>query len=486
MIDIQGRHLYQWDIDREVRIKPRSVINEVHFAHVNDAEALVLEANITEDGFYTANIPNILLQSAENIVIYAVNNDITVGKYTVNVVEREKPADYVYTETEVKRWEDLEKRVIDGIGYYKPIVDDNGNLSWEASNDKFPTVETVNIKGDKGDKGDIGERGPQGIQGEKGDKGDRGETGPQGPKGANGANGTNGLNGKDGHTPQKGVDYFTDEDIAGLNIPSVDQTYNPESQNAQSGKAVAEAVAIEQKRSDNTFANALKGNKSDTAMLLDDVSPVTHEMSVKISSDTVTDLTAVKVSRCGKNLFDKDMSFTDENYLPNQNYNSTYFIQLLPNTTYYVKTFNPLAPSYVGYTFINNRPNVASSVSTAVCVSGIYSTAENDWHIDNYITTDNSGKLYIGNNKSLADLKKAVQEANIQIELGSTATYYEPYITPTDYTPTADGTVNGITSLYPNTTLTTDTDGVIIDCEYNRDINKAFAALEAAIATNNS
>ena len=53
-----------------------------------------------------------------------------------------------------------------------------------------------------------------------------------------------------------------------------------------------------------------------------------------------------------------------------------------------------------------------------------------------------------------------------QLEIGTTATEYEPYITPTEYTPTADGTVNGVTSLYPNTILITDTDGVIIDCEY--------------------
>ena len=76
----------------------------------------------------------------------------------------------------------------------------------------------------------------------------------------------------------------------------------------------------------------------------------------------------------------------------------------------------------------------------------------------------------------LNDLESRVRalESNTQIE------------TPTEYTPNADGTVNGVTSLYPNTTLMTDTEGVIIDCEYNRDINKAFAALEAAIATNNS
>ena len=62
----------------------------------------------------------------------------------------------------------------------------------------------------------------------------------------------------------------------------VDQTYNPNSENAQSGKAVKEAVTAEQQRADNTFANALKCSKSGSAILIDDVSPVTHEMGVKV------------------------------------------------------------------------------------------------------------------------------------------------------------------------------------------------------------
>ena len=89
----------------------------------------------------------------------------------------------------------------------------------------------------KGEKGDTGAQGVQGIQGIQGEKGDTGEQGLKGVKGDKGDKGT------DGYTPQKGVDYFTAEDIAGLNIPSVDQTYSPTSDNAQSGKAVAEAVA---------------------------------------------------------------------------------------------------------------------------------------------------------------------------------------------------------------------------------------------------
>lgn len=83
-------------------------------------------------------------------------------------------------------------------------------------------------KGDEGPKGDTGERGPQGIQGPKGDKGDQGDRGPKGEKGA------------DGYTPVKGVDYFTPEDIAELNIPSKEylETIENEASSAK-GEAMA-------------------------------------------------------------------------------------------------------------------------------------------------------------------------------------------------------------------------------------------------------
>ena len=86
-------------------------------------------------------------------------------------------------------------------------------------------------KGDKGDKGDTGIQGPKGEQGEQGLKGDRGETGPQGeqgiqgvqgPKGDKGDKGEQGIQGiqgekgdtgSAGYTPQKGVDYFTNQEI---------------------------------------------------------------------------------------------------------------------------------------------------------------------------------------------------------------------------------------------------------------------------------
>jgi hypothetical protein len=71
--------------------------------------------------------------------------------------------------------------------------------------------------------------------------------------------------------------------------------------------------------------------------------------------------------------------------------------------------------------------------------------------------------------------------AYFKLEQGTTATEYEPYIEPVEYVVSADGTVEGVKSIYPATTLTTDTVGALIEVDYNRDINKAFAELQQAI-----
>ena len=56
-------------------------------------------------------------------------------------------------------------------------------------------------------------------------------------------------------------------------------------------------------------------------------------------------------------------------------------------------------------------------------------------------------------------------------ELSESATEYEPYKKPTTHTPNADGTVEGVKSIYPSMTLLTDTSGVNIECEYIKDLN---------------
>ena len=64
-----------------------------------------------------------------------------------------------------------------------------------------------------------------------------------------------------------------------------------------------------------------------------------------------------------------------------------------------------------------------------------------------------------------------VTAKNVQIEPGTEATEYEPYIEPTLYTPNADGVVEGVNRNYPSATLFTDRSDVMIEAEYSRDIN---------------
>ena len=73
-----------------------------------------------------------------------------------------------------------------------------------------------------------------------------------------------------------------------------------------------------------------------------------------------------------------------------------------------------------------------------------------------------------------------IQKNSIQLEEGNAATVYEPY-DGIGYTPDTDGTVQGVTSLAPQMTLTTDNDNVIMDVEYNRDLNKVIEKLEQSL-----
>lgn len=68
----------------------------------------------------------------------------------------------------------------------------------------------------KGDKGDTGAQGDKGDKGDKGDQGEKGDTGDKGDTGATGAAGADGKDGADGYTPQRGTDYWTDDDIAAI------------------------------------------------------------------------------------------------------------------------------------------------------------------------------------------------------------------------------------------------------------------------------
>lgn len=111
MFKIQdGRNqFYQWDIDRRLIIEDASV-TEVHFCNRTDNCSLVCEV-FEEEGIRLVNVPNILLQTNWRINVYAYDSKYTKHSTVFQVVARTKPADYVYTETEIKNYATLEERI---------------------------------------------------------------------------------------------------------------------------------------------------------------------------------------------------------------------------------------------------------------------------------------------------------------------------------------------------------------------------------------
>ena len=70
-----------------------------------------------------------------------------------------------------------------------------------------------------------------------------------------------------------------------------------------------------------------------------------------------------------------------------------------------------------------------------------------------------------------------------QIEVGERATEYECFKQPTTYLVKPDGTVDGVKSIFPTTTLHADTEGVMLDVEYNVDTKKYIDSKFAELAS---
>ena len=129
-------HFYQWDTDRRIVVEDQS-IKEVHFCNRTGDCSLVCEVYFHDNDFggvYVANVPNILLQTDWKIRVYAYDGKHTRYDASYEVKSRTKPADYVYTETEVLNYNTLLDRIeaieekevdVDLSNYYtKPEVDE--------------------------------------------------------------------------------------------------------------------------------------------------------------------------------------------------------------------------------------------------------------------------------------------------------------------------------------------------------------------------
>ena len=100
---------YQWDLDRKL-IVDDNTISEVHFCNRTDECSLVCEV-YDLDGLRVVNVPNVLLQTDWRINVYGYDVNYTKHNEVFEVERRSKPADYIYTETEIKNYDDLAERI---------------------------------------------------------------------------------------------------------------------------------------------------------------------------------------------------------------------------------------------------------------------------------------------------------------------------------------------------------------------------------------
>ena len=305
------------------------------------------------------------------------------------------------------------------------------------------------FKGDKGEQGNKGDKGDTGAVGAKGDKGDKGDPG------------------KDAVT---------------------DRAYSPTSENAQSGKAVAEALKAERTYANNSFSGALRGSASGEAVRLTDVSPIEHEIKIKLTAESNhSDFSGVTLKRYGKNLLPYPYKNTNIDYTFNGiNYKVKSDGTVVLNGTANEQSYFILAGLVLnkGVYYLSGCPS-----------GGQGSTYSIYFQYDNfsYYKADyGSGvKIDINEKKNCAvaiNIGKNTTVSNLifkpMLEVGSKLTDFEERRTAVAYTPAVDGTVTGVTSFSPDMTFLSDTDGIIINAEYNKDLNKAISELYALVGNN--
>lgn len=233
-----------------------------------------------------------------------------------------------------------------------------------------------------------------------------------------------------------------------------------------------------------TAANALKGAATGNPVCLADVSPLPHEMAVKLSSDTA-EVSSVTVTKCGFNWFDQETELAkfglskqeDGSWLGGGNTSG--------------KSIYPPA-AVQGAVYVQITAKAASTISVPLVLRTFYTDGTSAEVLKLVKETTEFTTI-----KGVTDPQKTVNYIRLSYG-GSTPdpdSYYirdvmmsyadgayVPYTAePQTFTPNADGTVNGIPGNGEAMTLVADAQGVTITAQYNKDTNKVLEKLIQAV-----
>lgn len=250
--------------------------------------------------------------------------------------------------------------------------------------------------------------------------------------------------------------------------------------------------------------SAITKTVSGEVVSVEDVSPVEHEMSVKVNCPEGVDPSTVTLSRCGKNFwqskgmtYPRTVSGVTIDYDPNTQiytFNGTSTspgdLYTMPNNTYIMRINK-------GETWTLKVEVISGNVDGGTTSSGKISPLVNTSDYTNTIHA-NTESLYLTKTYTeSADITKMYFyvysvgtvfnnfKIRVQFEQNNKPTEFEKHKDLSNYNPSSNGIVEGVTSLSPTMTLLTDTEDVTVECKYNVDtkayIDQKFAELQALI-----
>jgi hypothetical protein len=425
---------YQWDLNQKVTSDEFEVGDKIHFFNMRQTNALVVRA-YELDGVVVADVPNILLQTALPITAWKYVYDEHSAQTVMEDTFKveQRPQPYDYFYSETELYE-LRKEVADVVSQLDGIAEAEDERAANESDRIVAEVERENAEEDRVDAESIR------VENE---------------------NARNNAESNRVIAEQSRVEAET-------NRASAEQ----------------ERIAAEEVRqanfetSQNNVGNAVKGYASGEVVRVDDVSPIEHTAKVNVS---------------GKNLLNHKAQ--------SQTINGITFTVNDDGTV----TANGTATENAVFILSGRRLTVpAGTYTLSGCdIGGSHSTyamACTEIGIDygNGITKTFAQPTYLETFYPV--IYKGATVNNVvfkpMLELGDTATKYEPYIDPTTvtvtrygtdetdnlqtYIPSADGTCE-FKALSPTMTLVTDNPKVTIDLEYNQDTNKALENVKSDI-----
>ena len=147
---IDGRQqLFQWETDRVIKLIGFTSCEYVNFFNpYSDDEAYTVEPFSTDEGELCVKIPNEILQFDKKVRFYICGTD-EYGKYVqldgvINVIARQKPADYVYEPSDVLTFQ----KILEAAEAYKNAAKESADAAKISENNAKASENVAKEKAD--------------------------------------------------------------------------------------------------------------------------------------------------------------------------------------------------------------------------------------------------------------------------------------------------------------------------------------------------